>query len=83
MYERDAVNLEVLGSNNILKKDDFIVEVANTDIAYVDNGYLIAKQVGETQVTIKYRYDETQKISFTLFVMDNPNNKIEYIAILH
>lgn len=81
MYERDAVNLEVLGSNNILKKDDFIVEVANTDIAYVDNGYLIAKQVGETQVTIKYRYDETQKISFTLFVMDNPNNKIEYIAI--
>lgn len=81
MHERDAVFLEVLGSNEVLDQDDIIVEIANQDIAIVNNGYFIAKQVGETQVTIKYRYDENQKISFTLFVSENTNQKIEYIAI--
>lgn len=76
MHERDAVFLEVLGSNEVLDQDDIIVEIANQDIAIVNNGYFIAKQVGETQVTIKYRYDENQKISFTLFVSENTNQKL-------
>ncbi len=81
MDENTSIELELLGSNTLLDEDDYSIEIYNNEIATIEKNFLIGKKVGSTTITISYKYYDIENITFTLYVKENFNNKIEYITI--